>query len=571
MTAAAGRTYGTLARRSEGRRAWWEIGAIEPHVAIRLKQLFPRIARSSAPPWRFPAEPAVEADLAWFTSRYPLAMADDDARAMADGRGLFEATRTRLTRVLAGDYTAPEFARLRDGQHVRAYQAQAVTLLQGSGGLLLGDEVGLGKTYSAAAAMLMPGALPAIVVAHAHLQAQWCRVIEGFTTLRAHPIRGTRPYELPPADVYVYRWSQLVGWADVAPAIGAHLVVFDEIQELRRGVASQKGSAARRIAEAASFRLGLSATPIYNYGVEIWQVMQFLRAGLLGAWNEFAREWCGGAATIRDPDALGGYLREHFAFLRRTKRDVGQEVPAVNRIVDVVDHDEDKLVAIETRARDLARRTTVGAFVERGQAMRDLDLLVRHWTGVAKARAVAQFARILVEGGEPIVLVGWHRDVYAIWLRELADLAPALYTGSESAAAKGRSAERFLAGETSILILSLRSGAGLDGLQRRASTIVFGELDWSPGVHHQCIGRLDREGQRDPVTAIFLVAEDGSDPPMMEVLGLKASEAAHILDPGLGALAVHGDYGRVQTLVRRYLDRRGGAHAPAPAALEVAS
>jgi hypothetical protein len=73
--------------------------------------------------------------------------------------------------------------------------------------------------------------------------------------------------------------------------------------------------------------------------------------------------------------------------------------------------------------------------------------------------------------------------------------------------------------------MSLRSGAGLDGLQKRCSTMVFGELDWSPGVHHQCIGRLDREGQEQPVTAMFLVCDDGSDPPMMEVLGLKAAAA----------------------------------------------
>jgi hypothetical protein len=43
--------------------------------------------------------------------------------------------------------------------------------------------------------------------------------------------------------------------------------------------------------------------------------------------------------------------------------------------------------------------------------------------------------RIMVEGGEPVVLVGWHRDVYDIWL-ELRDLKPAMYTGSESAAGR---------------------------------------------------------------------------------------------------------------------------------------
>ncbi|WP_155985654.1 hypothetical protein [Paenibacillus gorillae] len=39
-------------------------------------------------------------------------------------------------------------------------------------------------------------------------------MIEAFTSLRVHKIKGTRPYELPPADVYLYKYSQLLGWID---------------------------------------------------------------------------------------------------------------------------------------------------------------------------------------------------------------------------------------------------------------------------------------------------------------------------------------------------------------------
>lgn len=82
--------------------------------------------------------------------------------------------------------------------------------------------------------------------------------------------------------------------------------------------------------------------------------------------------------------------------------------------------------------------------------------------------------------------------------------------------------------------MSVRSGAGVDGLQARCAMGIFGELDWSPGIHQQCIWRLDREGQKNPVTAFFLVTDDGSDPPMKDVLGIKASESQHIVDPHLG-------------------------------------
>jgi SNF2 family DNA or RNA helicase len=303
--------------------------------------------------------------------------------------------------------------------------------------------------------------------------------------------------------------------------------------------------------------MGLTATPIYNYGREIWNVMRFIRADVFGEWEDFCREYVDyGSGKLKDPKAVGTFMREQHAFLRRTKADVGKEMPAVNRIVDVVDYDSDVVESIEEVARQLSIRATTGAFVERGNAARELDLLVRQATGIAKAKHVAAVVRVLVEGGEPVLLFGWHREVYRIWNEELKDLNPVMYTGSESGPQKLHAKEEFLSGRSKLLIMSLRSAAGLDGLQAVCSVCVFGELDWSPGVHHQCIERIDRDGQVNPVMAMFLVAEDGSDPPMMEMLGLKSSEASQIIDPALGVQAVHSDQTRLQALVAQYLSKK---------------
>ena len=545
------RTYGVIAHTGEG----WTLAGLDPHVIIKLKALFPQIPKGASPPFKFQDTPERCADLAWFLDRYPMGGTPEDLGRLVRGDRRHRALQEEMETILAAGYEPPLLTGLQPGMSIRPYQGQAIELLGRTGGLLVGDEVGLGKTFVAAGACLAPGALPAVIVCQAHLQKQWCDVIEAFTTLKAHAVRGTRPYAMPGADVRVFRYTQLAGWLEMFGLMGVGLLAFDEVQDLRRGDESLKGEVAKVLAGHARRRLGLSATPIYNYGVEIWNIMSFLRPEVLGDYDDFAREWCSGG-MVRDPKALGTYLREAHAFLRRTKADVGQHMPPVNRIVDVVEHSAADLRSIEDFAHDLAMRAATGSFSERGEATRMLDLRVRHATGVAKAKAVAAVARILIEGGEPIVLVGWHRDVYDIWLRELKDLKPALYTGSETAGGKNASKDAFVNGETDLLIMSLRSGAGLDGLQARCSTMVFGELDWSPGIHHQCIGRLDREGQANPVTALFLVADDGSDPPMMEVLGLKASQASAIIDPCIGVQRVHTDGEGLRRLVQRYLEKR---------------
>lgn len=552
------RSYGALSHVGDH----WTMGGLEPHVIIKLKALFEHIPKGKGPPFQFQDTPQRCADLHWFETRYPMAMSPADRSILNTGAARNTAIAAEVERIKTEAYEPPLFAGLRDGQEVRDHQARAAAMLQKVEGLLVGDDVGEGKTYTTGACCLLPGALPAIVVCMPHLRKQWAEKLRAFTTLTVEVLDGTKPQGRKPADVTILGYTQLKGWTDLLEAEDIGLIAFDEMQELRRGEEADKGRAALRLTKKARLRLGLTATPIYNYGDEIWKVMQYLRPEVLGAQGDFLREWCtalgNGKHRVRDPKALGTYLRDANAFTRKTKDRAGRP----NVIVRPVWHDASVLDQVEDIAHQLALTATTGSFTERGEASRELDMRVRRATGIAKAPAVARAVSLMVEAGEPVILFGWHRDVYDIWLEALRHYRPAMFTGTETTKAKEAALAAFTSGETDILIMSLRSGAGIDGLQHRASTVVFGELDWSPGIHHQCIGRLDREGQvcyPDPVTAVYLVADDGADPPMMETLGVKASQAHHIVDPSLGVQAAASDDSKMRGLVDRYLKLRKAA------------
>jgi hypothetical protein len=252
---------------------------------------------------------------------------------------------------------------------------------------------------------------------------------------------------------------------------------------------------------------------------------------------------------------LGAFLREQQVFLRRTRKDIGQEAPPINRIIETVSTDTKAIDNIREIARQLAIKTVSGSFVQRGSAARELDMLARMTTGVAKARSVAAYVKLLLDDGIPVLLAGWHRDVYEIWLRELKDYNPMMFTGSETAAQKRKNAKAFMDGQSNLLIMSLRSGDGLNGLQFRCSVVVFGEMDWSSQMHDQMIARLDREHQPDQVTAIFLNSSDGSDPPMIDLLARKSDQARGIVDPNEPTKAVFSDTSRVKALAQQFLDK----------------
>jgi CO dehydrogenase/acetyl-CoA synthase gamma subunit (corrinoid Fe-S protein) len=110
-----------------------------------------------------------------------------------------------------------------------------------------------------------------------------------------------------------------------------------------------------------------------------------------------------------------------------------------------VPYDEEVAAADEPSPAKLALKVLSGKFTERGQAARELDMLARRVTGVAKARHVAAYCKILLEAGTPIILGGWHRDVYDIWLEELKAFNPMLYTGSETPRQKDAVKRAFMA------------------------------------------------------------------------------------------------------------------------------
>ena len=465
----------------------------------------------------------------------------------------------------------------------REYQKSAATLLEIKNGLLLVDDVGLGKTVTAICAMARSQNLPVLVVTLTHLPLQWKREIERFAPdLKVHVLNKGQPYDLVPQskqrrgealqspmfadvlpeperlpDVIISNYSKLAGWAETLAGV-VRYVVFDEIQELRHSD-SAKYCAAKHIAGKAHLRIGLSATPIYNYGTEFFSVINIVSPGCLGSHEEFHREWCTTDGVIKDPHAFGTYLRREGIMLRRTRKDVGRELPPCSRIMQTVETDGEVLKLIEGSATELAKVILADHQAQQGDKFRaseEFNMIMRQATGIAKASYVANFVRLLMASEQKVILFGWHRAVYDIWMEQLAEFKPLLYTGSESPKAKEDAKEAFMGGDCRILIISLRSGAGLDGLQSVCKVGVFGELDWSPGVHEQCIGRYVRDGQDEPAVAYFLLSEEGSDPVISDIVGLKRGQIDGVRDPDadiVELLAV--EPGGIKALARRFLER----------------
>lgn len=549
------RIFGTL----ELHGTQWKLKA-EPHVIQVAKRLFIRADKSAPGEIVIKNTPELARDLEWFIHRYPLTV--DDPKRLTDLSSKYKADVERRDQLITGKVKPRQF-KLKIP--AREYQTTGAELILSQKSLLLGDEVGLGKTCTAICVLAQAVVQPAVVVTLTYLPEQWRDEIHKFVPkMTVHIASKKTPYDVTNRrgewpNVLIVPYSKLTGWEDTIIR-NCKMVVWDEAQELRRHE-SNKFQAARRIADAMEYRVGLTGTPVYNFGGEFYNVMRCINPESLGLFDEFSREWCNGVSInmkprLQDATAFGAYLKEHHLMLRRTRNDVGRELPALTKITHFVDPDGKEFIKSQDRATELARLILQGQ--DRGakfHAAGEFDALMRQTTGISKAVPVAAFVDMLVRSGEPVVLYGWHRSVYDIWLSELKEHNPAMYTGSESAAQKKKEIDRFKNGESDVLIMSLRSGVGVDGLQKRCKTIVIGEFDWSPGVMEQCVGRVARDGQTEPVIVYSIAVDEGADPFMMEVLGLKQDQVRGIRGESMLMENKPDSMQLMRKLAEKYLDK----------------
>jgi SNF2 family DNA or RNA helicase len=559
----------------KGGKAVWTLEG-QPHIMMAFKRMFAQSNRAAHGTIQVYDNDQVRRDLDWFLYRHELEISSEDRKAIDKGARRHHDLIVTLEKMIDPSYKPLE---VRMAIPPREYQKVGASVALKKGSLLVADDVGLGKTCLALCTLSVGWTLPAAIVTLAGaMPTQWQDETAKFMPqLHAHVLKKGTPYELPKKDgrgpdVVVLNYHKLSGWDNVLKKY-CRSVIFDECQELRH-TGSEKYDAAKNLAEAMKFRLGLSATPIFNFGGEIYNVIEILSPDSLGSREEFHREWCYGSyrtdPVVKDPKALGSFLRENFLMLRRTRKEVGRELPPLQKIPQRIECDESALDQVKDSAAALAKiilcarpkldpeevRPAADGMPNIMQAGGQLSVMLRQATGISKAPYIADFLRLLVDSGEKVVCFLFHRAVYDVVMAKLEDLKPAMYSGTETPAEKVEARRRFVEGDTDVLLMSLRAGAGLDGLQKVCRTVVIGELDWAPAIHEQNIGRVFRDGQTEPVTAYFLVADDGADPLIAEKLGLKRMQAEGIRNPDHEILEEYQvDQGRAVELARRFVEK----------------
>ena len=446
-------------------------------------------------------------------------------------------------------------------------------LVKSNGNALLADEMGLGKTVQSLAYVATEkGAFPVLVVAPLVTLNNWRREIRRFLRGRGRNghvlygrtpsvtmIRSGRRRPLGRCDFYLVNYELLSKRRDDIAAAGIRTIICDEVHNLR-SVRTQKYGALRRLASMPSVahRLGLSGTPIYNRGSEIWSIVDILKPGMLGSFEEFCEYFCytnnQGKAVVLEPRRRGlrRQLQEHV-MLRRKKSDVLHELREKVRYREVIEAD----ISYYNRELDRIWNKMEG---EQKTARSKFDVSAsyrraiqgeRVAAGMAKVPHAIGFVRNIMEIEESVVVFCHHRAVHAALRESLQRFRPAAIIGGQSDAARQADIDAFQDGRTKLMIAGLRAGSLGINLSR-ARYVVFAELDWSPAIHRQAEDRLHRIGQREAVFAYYLIGNGTLDGRVADILVDKGREMDGILD---GTIEPYDDGEKARLILAQIRDR----------------
>ncbi|MFK0120323.1 DEAD/DEAH box helicase [Streptomyces sp. NPDC090994] len=473
--------------------------------------------------------------------------------------GTLAALRDRLTAGLAPAEPPPGLAAtLRDYQLKGLAWLDLMTSL-GLGGCLA-DDMGLGKTVTLIALHLKRARTePTLVVCPASLLGNWQREITRFAP--GVPVRRfhgpDRTLDGLDGGFVLTTYGTMRSAAATLAALPWGMVVADEAQHVKNPY-SATAKALRTIPAPA--RVALTGTPVENNLSELWALLDWTTPGLLGPLKSFRARHARAVETGEDEEAVARLARLVRPFLlRRRKSDPGivPELPPKTETDHPVPLSREQAALYEAVVREsMAVIEAAEGIARRGLVLKLLGALKQicdhpalylkedhRQQGDGAAARSGKLAlldelldTVLAEDGSVLVFTQYVGMARLLTSHLTARAVPVdLLHGGTPVPERERMVDRFQAGATPVLVLSLKAaGTGLN--LTRAGHVVHFDRWWNPAVEEQATDRAYRIGQTQPVQVHRLVTEGTVEDRIAEMLTAKRALADAILGSGESAL-----------------------------------
>jgi SWI/SNF-related matrix-associated actin-dependent regulator 1 of chromatin subfamily A len=421
------------------------------------------------------------------------------------------------------DWLARNLATVERGFTLRNVQHAAVDYISTRRGVLLGDDMRVGKTLAAIMSH-DPATGPLHIICPAMVRPVWISWLS-----RVFPDEPIGVLKGRKFDPKVWQHKLVVGHYDILPywqsAKPIGTLIFDEAHTLtHRNTARSK--AAVFLASRAAKVICATGTPIWNMPPDLWNILGMLAPGAFGNYHEFAQRYGKPVPTaygmtytgVSHHDELHARLSE--VMIRRRWMDVITDLPPITRNVALVELTVPQRRKLDIMAAELRmnKGATIGTLASYRKQLSNIKLA----TAVKEAEA-------MLDRGEPVVIWTWHVEL-AEKIAEALTSRAHLLTGSVPNDQRDQRIAAWRESPTATALVCTMAVAqvGLDF--SHAHLALFVEIDYTPAILAQA--EMRTFAPERPMNVTYVVADHIVDQRIIMAL-VKKLGAANPL--GVGA------------------------------------
>ena len=420
-----------------------------------------------------------------------------------------------------------------------------------------GDDMGLGKTMQSIATINLANAFPCLVICPNVVKINWEREWNKFTDKKAmilaDSVRDSWPFfwqtglnqvfivnyeSLKKYFVHRIKKSERFTLRDVEFKQSINLfksVIIDEMHKCKSS-STQQAKFTKGIAAGKEWVVGLTGTPVVNKPKDLVAQLSILsRMDDFGGYKNFVQRHCSGPNEASNLKELNSKLW-NICFFRREKREVLSDLPEMTRQIITVDIDNRKeyndaerdLISYLIKYKDATDEKIQRAL--RGEVMVRIGIL-RDISARGKMKTAVDFVSDFIENDQKVVIFCNLHDIVD---RLLSAFPKAVcITGRQNITEKQQSIDKFVNDpNVKIVIASIKAaGAGVDGLQKSCTNVLFIEEPWTAADRDQAESRVHRNGLKDGATMYHMHGKNTIDEKMWQIIEEK-SKISHAVMGG---------------------------------------
>jgi SWI/SNF-related matrix-associated actin-dependent regulator of chromatin subfamily A-like protein 1 len=429
--------------------------------------------------------------------------------------------------------------------------------------VLIADEMGLGKTIQGIAAVIESQKLPVLVICPASLKLNWKREVEKWTNYSVSVI-DAETKKIEKTDFVIINYDILFKWmiteyqekdkkrkllksSNAFQKLNFKSLIVDE-SHFCKNKNAKRSKAVKILSREVLTKVLLTGTPILNRPYELWEQLEILGASKkFGNFWKFATKYCGavhngfgwdfkGASNLEELDEK---LRS-ICMVRRLKKNVLKDLPAKQRISVFLPMKNkkryDNINLDITNWINEKYDDTDPEYYDKVIASENAEHLVK--IEALKQVAVDEKFNSVIEWidnwydqneGQKLVVFAHHKNVVAR-LKEVYKNKAVTLIGGIKQEDKQKAVDEFQTNPKVTMFIGNIQAAGVGITLTAASTTVFLELAWNPGMHDQAEDRIHRIGQENQVQIYYLLAADSIEVDIAELIDNKRKIVAKAVD-----------------------------------------